>query len=59
MLHEGTFGTEADKAEIKQSGSTEIKRQRSEVREALVAEGQQERHTEKELQKSTWALVEL
>ena len=42
-----------DKAEIQQSGSTEIKRQRSEVREALVAEGQQERHTEKELQKST------
>lgn len=59
MLHEGTFATEEDKAEIKQSGSTEVKRQRSEVRDAHVAEGQQERHPEKELQKSTLALSDL
>lgn len=40
---------------MEQSGSTEISRQRSEVREVKTpgSEGQRESHTEKELQKST------
>ena len=61
LLHEGTFRTEEDKAEMEQSGPTEISRQKSEMREVKTpgSEGQRESHTEKKLQKSTLAPLDL
>lgn len=61
MLHKSTSRTEGDKAKMKQSGPTAIRRQRSEVGEVKTPgiEGQRESHTEKESQKSNWVLLYL